>query len=167
MDYQVQPRARRKDAHVQAALDAVGLDRVCELISAGRSLVQTAQELGVGLSRLQEWFGADPARAARVREAQAQSAAYWDHKAEQVLQEATDKDSLAKARELSQLYRWRAKIYKPAQYGDKVQVDSTVEVKSDPGQVEAQLRALLSQGGYALPTQGQVIEHASAEDDDA
>jgi hypothetical protein len=49
----------------------------------------------------------------------------WDEKAETVLVDAADPFELAKARELAQHYRWRAKAVAPREYGDKVMQEHT------------------------------------------
>lgn len=104
------------------ALDAFGLDAVCERISEGLSLTDIAIEAGVSKGTLLAWLDAVPDRSARAREARAVSARHWDEQAEKELRDASDAFELAKARELASHFRWRAKSIAPKDYGDKVQL---------------------------------------------
>lgn len=62
---------------------------------------------------------------ARVREAKRQVAYECIAKAEEVLLNAgPDMISIAKAKELSQFYRWKAKVFAPKDFGEKVDVTS-------------------------------------------
>lgn len=102
------------------ALDAFGIDAVCERIGEGESLTAIAEQVGVSIGSLLTWLKADAERSARAREARKATAQTWDEKAEAELRAATDAFELARARELASHFRWRAKAIAPLEYGDKV-----------------------------------------------
>jgi hypothetical protein len=108
--------------HVTEALDALGIDAVCDRIADGATLTAIAAEIEVSKGSLLAWLAADPDRSARAREARSLSARGWDEQAEAEIRRATDAFELAKARELAQHYRWRAAKIAPRDYGDKVQL---------------------------------------------
>lgn len=105
--------------------DAFGLDKVCELITAGDSMTAIAAQIGVHISTLIEWSEQDAQRSARMREARQRSARVWDERAEYVITTAGDPFELNKAKELAHHYRWRAKAIAPREYGDKVTQEHT------------------------------------------
>lgn len=108
---------------VQQILDDLGIDAVCELIEADMSYQAIADLLGLSVGSLANWLSADPERFARARASRQTSAAACDDKAERVLVELprdATPAQVARARELAQHYRWRAKSRDPQQYGDKV-----------------------------------------------
>lgn len=124
----VEIAAKRKSGPVPAArnkIDALGLDAICEQLCAGETLTGIAKQLEVNIASLLSWIEADPNRSVRAREARIKSAQMWDEKAETVLIVAADPFELAKARELAQHYRWRAKAVAPREYGDKVTQEHT------------------------------------------
>ena len=106
-------------ATAQAALDAYGLDAVCESIITGGTLTFVAADAGVSLTSLLAWVEADSERSARVREARATTGKLWDEKAETELRDAPDEFALRKAKELAHHYRWRASKVSVKEYGDK------------------------------------------------
>ena len=106
----------------QAALDAVGIDGICEQIYEGTPLVEIARGIGVSQGSLNAWVAASPERSARAWTARKATAQMWEEKAEQVIAEAKTKIQLARARELAHHYRWRASKINPA-YGNKVQTE--------------------------------------------
>jgi hypothetical protein len=119
---------KRKSGPTPAArnkIDALGLDAMCEELCAGGTLTAIAKRLEVNIASLLAWIEADPNRSARTRESRVKSAQMWDEKAETVLVDAADLFELAKARELAQHYRWRAKAVAPREYGDKVTQEHT------------------------------------------
>lgn len=115
----------KQPSPAQDKLNAKGIDSVCLDIAGGTSMNQIARTLGVGIGRLFDWIDSDPTRAARVRTARAQSAKFWDEKAEEELRKATDPLEFSKARELAHHFRWRAKMVAPKEYGDKIVQEHT------------------------------------------
>lgn len=109
----------------QNKCEAFGLDRICELITAGESMTAIAAQIGVHISILIDWNENDPQRFARMRMARQRSARLWDERAERVVAMAGDQFELNKARELAHHYRWRAKAIAPREYGDKVTQEHT------------------------------------------
>ncbi|WP_186126376.1 hypothetical protein [Burkholderia gladioli] len=109
----------------QAALNALGIEGVCAQIYDGIPLRKIATGLGVSQGSLIAWLAADPERSARAREARRATAQMWEEMAEKVIEEATTKIQLARARELAHHYRWRASKIAPAEFGNKVQAEIT------------------------------------------
>ncbi len=105
--------------------DAFGLDKICELITAGDSMTAIAAQIGVHVSTLIEWSEGDVHRSARMRDARQRSARIWDERAEHVITLAGDPFELNKAKELAHHYRWRAKAIAPREYGDRVTQEHT------------------------------------------
>lgn len=101
------------------AIDAYGLDSVCQNISNRMSLTAIAGEVGVSIGSLLTWIEAEPERSARVRETRAATARLWDELAEDEIRTASDDMSLKKAKELAHHYRWRAAKIAPREYGDR------------------------------------------------
>lgn len=132
-------------ATAAAKLNEIGIDAVCDMIAGGVPMRQIAERAGVSVGSVANWL-ADPERSVRARAARLNAAAHWDEEAERVIQEA-DRDSVEvqRARELAQHYRWRAKSFAPAAYGDRVQVDARVEVTDMTDEaIDAKLAAFLA-----------------------
>lgn len=106
-------------------------DDILQRIEAGESINQIAATLGVNRSTLWRWLEQDVQRSARAKSSRTISAQAWEEKAEDVIKDAADPFSLAKAKELAHHYRWRASKISPA-YGEKIQTEhsGTVEVVS-------------------------------------
>lgn len=142
-----------KKGEQKAKLDAIGIDAVCDLILEGASRASIARKFGMSQATFINWLAADPERSARAREAMVESSELWNERAETVLIEADESvpGAIAKAKELSQLYRWRAKCYAPKRFGDKVAVGGDNE---NPFQVahhwESGQLAAIAQGFLAV-----------------
>jgi transposase len=91
----------------------VGDECIFEWIEEGFSPREIGKMLGVSRSWLRNWLADDETRSARAREARRHSAHYWADKAERVLAEVGDNVPINRRRELSQLYRWRARVADP------------------------------------------------------
>lgn len=132
------------------ALDAFGIEAVCEAIGNGDSLTAIAEQVGVSIGSLSGWLDADVERSARAREVRRAMGRVWDERAESEIRQASDPFELSKAKELAQHFRWRAKAVAPKEYGDRttlagdpeapVGVNHSGAVALDPG--EAYLRML-------------------------
>ena len=107
-------------AVAREAIDAFGLDAVCEAISDRKSLTAIAVEIGVSIGSLLTWVEADAERSARIKDVRAAMARVWDEQAESELRSATDDLGLRKAREIAHHYRWRASKVAPRDYGDRL-----------------------------------------------
>lgn len=126
-----------------AACDAMGIDGLCEKLIAGESQTAIARGLGVSLATLINWIAATPERSARAREARITSASSYADKAEQILSEATDALSLAKARELASHYRWKASKASPREFGEKIEIEQNTTVRDLTDEaIDARLAAL-------------------------
>lgn len=107
---------------LRAAIDAFGLDEICDRISDGRSLTSIAEAIGVSKGYLLSWIAADGDRSARVVEARSVTAWHWDEEAQSVIEKAkADPIEMTRARELASHFRWRASKINPKVYSDRVQ----------------------------------------------
>ena len=134
---------KQKTREKIARLEEIGIDGLCERVLAGESLSSIAKSIDMYPSQLHAWVEADPERSARARAARIQSADAYADKAESVLLRANNAVEIAKARELAQHYRWMAKVRKPAEYGDRQQVDQNVNVTLGIEEVDQRLTRLL------------------------
>ena len=98
------------------------LSTICPIILNGKSLREIARNLGVDIAQICRWK-AQPQHSARVSDAMAATAEYWDQVAVDGIAQARDAFELAKARELAHHYRWRASKIAPKLYGDKQSLD--------------------------------------------
>jgi hypothetical protein len=111
----------------QDKINAYGLDAICDDILNGLPLRTIAKNLGVDIAQLCRWK-AQPQHSARVSDALAATAEYWEQVAADGLASATNMFELAKARELAHHYRWRASKICPKLYGDKQTIDAKFSV---------------------------------------
>lgn len=107
-------------ATARAALDAAGIEAICDLTLEGLSQRQIAERIGITDGSLRSWLTDDPTRSARVQKIRAETAQHWEEEAQRAITDArSDPVELTRARELAQHYRWRAAIinpqYRPAQ----------------------------------------------------
>lgn len=131
-------------------LDALGIDGLCGLIVEGHSLTRIAQHVSVGKTTLLGWIAADPDRSARVREARRLSSESYADMAEDVLMQATTPVEVSRARELAQHYRWKASKMDPGQYGDKVQLDGSLNLNElDDEQLASRIARLAAAAGLS------------------
>lgn len=129
-------------AEARDKLDAFGIDAICSLIAEGKSLTQIARKAKVSIGSLRNWLAADIARSARAREVRAETAQFWDEKAEAEIRNAKSTLGMAKARELAHHFRWRASKIAPAEYGEKL--DLTAKVSPLDGMTTDEQRTLLA-----------------------
>lgn len=133
----------------QDALDACGIDGVCDLILGGHSYQKIADGLGVGLTSVLRWLSSDPEYSARAREARLVTAAHWDQQAEVEIRDAADTpEGVAKARELASHFRWRSSKLDRKGYGDKLDLNhggniGITKAPIDPSVLDADDRAFL------------------------
>ena len=100
------------------------IDEIIEMLHEGDSYRTIAEKLGVKLTTLAD-YTSNAEHSARVREALKYSASTFDDKAEKVLLEAESHPvEMARAKELAQLYKWRASKRNPRDYGDTVDITS-------------------------------------------
>jgi predicted transcriptional regulator len=97
----------------------LGEDAVMSMIESGVSHTEIAQIAGCPRSSVGRWLRADSGRSARADEAMERAAGAFDDLAQKTVQNAPDAFELMKAKELALHYRWRAKSYNPAKYGDR------------------------------------------------
>lgn len=92
---------------------------------------EIADRWGCTKRQLQLWIDADPHRASQATQARKEAADWCDREAEKVLRDLTPDATVAevaRARELAQHYRWRARVRNPVTHGDKLQVDHKLPV---------------------------------------
>lgn len=100
------------------------IDTVVSLILDGKTYRYIADCIKVPLSTLHDNLSKSE-HSARVREALLISADSYADKAEEVLLHAeSDKNEIARAKELAQHYRWKSSKRNPQGYGDKIDVTS-------------------------------------------
>lgn len=117
------PMAKSKDLEV---------DDICSLIIDGKTFREIADMRDIKLSTLHDWMSR-PEHSARVKAAMEISADSYSDMAEKVLREAkSTMTEVQRARELAQHFRWKAAKRLPKKYGDKVEVESNVNVKDLP-----------------------------------
>lgn len=106
----------------QEQIEAVGIDRICEMIIEGALLREVAKKIGIkGHASLLLWISNDPARAKAVEAARKLAAYSAEESALDSIRKARSKLALAKAREEASHQRWRASKMNP-QFADKVDV---------------------------------------------
>jgi len=99
------------------------IEALIDFIVEGKTFRQIAKVMGCSISTL-HYFLALPEHSARTNAALALSAAQYADKAEDVLIECqSTMTEVTRAKELSQYYRWKAKMRDPKKYGDKIDVD--------------------------------------------
>lgn len=105
----------------------LNIDFIIEDILNGMTYRAMAQKYGVPLSTFND-FISNPEHSARAKNAQITSAQTFEDKAEEVLINAErDGVEIQRAKELSQLYKWKARVRNPKAYGDKIDVTSDGE----------------------------------------
>lgn len=119
-----EPQPPAHKGSVQSALDAMGIDKVCELIMSGQPYSAIADLAGGSKAAFINWLTADPNRSVRVREARMVAAGTFDELAESGIKNAADPFELAKAKELAYHYRWRSAKFNP-EYSEKVRQEMT------------------------------------------
>jgi hypothetical protein len=89
------------------------------------SLAKITEKWGCTKLQLRCWIDADPGRRSRVDVAREAAADFCDREAERILRDLKPDSTaaeIARARELAQHLRWRARVRNPSGYGDKVTV---------------------------------------------
>ena len=133
----------QKELSAPEKLSALGVDWVCAEIVSGKSQRQICVDLGIDAMALIVWLSKDSLRSARVREARTQSADSYADMAEAVLLNENNPQFIPRARELASHYRWMASKRRPADYGEKQQIDLNATVKISAEQVDANIKRLL------------------------
>lgn len=142
-------KPRRPKAPTIQKIEGLGIDAICERIEDGESLADIAKGLGVPKRTLSNWVASDDARSARAREARIASADACDDAAMAALRDPTLEPQ--RAREIAQHYRWRAKTRDPRGYGDRMAVDTTVDVRTmDTDALLAEIRAIAESAGALI-----------------
>lgn len=159
--------ARRQRGQLRTELDHIGIDVVCEMLLSDLGYEAIAAKFRTTSSRISEWIHSDAERSARAREALRRSSITCDYKAETAIlglsSNATPGD-IAKARELAQHYRWRAKVRNPHDYGEKpanvtVNTQGNTQINVSDGSVLNEINELFSSG--------KVIENGTPDDEKA
>ena len=111
------------DKHAKEALDALGIDGLCDLIEDGESYRGIAKAMGFTKASLRNWLAADPVRSARALESRRISADDCDEAAYAAIEAIGDDATLAtvtRQRELASHLRWRARCRDPRRYAEKL-----------------------------------------------
>jgi len=112
---------------------------ICNLVENGLFLREAAIKLGIRPETVSRWQ--DESRGFLVKgisftqalaRARQNSAEHWVTKATRVLEDAQDAQEIHKARELAHHYRWIAKMFNPARYSEKMQVEHSGAVEVEP-----------------------------------
>ena len=130
-------KTKTRAAPSRDALDALGIDALCDMILDGKSYRDIASECKVSMGGLTRWIAKEPERlhaCACAREVASQT---YDEMAVEGLIEASDMFELSKAKELATHYRWRAKCANPKKYGDKTMSEIT---GADGGPIDVSLK---------------------------
>lgn len=102
---------------------------ICNALINGSTYREIAEGLGCPLSTLHD-FTSKPEHSARVRAALDYSADSYNDMAIQVIKDAkANLIEMTRARELAQHYRWLAGKRSPKRYGDKMEIDHTLNDK--------------------------------------
>lgn len=111
------------NADAQGTIEAVGLERICEMIIEGKLLREICREIGVAShASLILWISKDAARQKAVEEARKLAAYSCDEGALQAIRDARNKLELSKAREEASHQRWRASKMNP-KFSDKIDLN--------------------------------------------
>jgi transposase-like protein len=135
--------------HIPKLLAAHDVNELCHLIETqDLSMQGIAEAWGCTKRQLQLWIDGDSDRSQRAKEARQNAADWCDREAERVLRDLTPGATVAevaRARELAQHYRWRARVRNPATHGDKI----VVEVKQgmDPALMSDAALVAIANGG--------------------
>jgi hypothetical protein len=109
------PTARRK-------LDEMGIEKVCDLIMDGETLRDISILAQVDKHSLIRWLSEVPERSALATEARRLTSQSHEEEALRVVVDVEeDLTAIAKAREISSVHRWLARIRDPDKAGDKVE----------------------------------------------
>lgn len=148
-------------------INAIGIDAICVMIEQDMHYTQIAASIGVSQPLLSEWIAADPDRSARAKESRQKSANACDIKAETALMAIGDEakaGEIARQRELASHYRWRAKVRNPREYGDKLNLDADVTVKTmTDEQLDSRISALVDKIGLSVSGVGAKNMQADTE----
>lgn len=111
-----------------AKLDRLGIEAIVDRVSGGETQTSICKDLGITYGVLLRWIAADSERSARLRDARIQAAHAYTDEAKDLIDKARTAFELAKAREMGFHLRWQASKANPRDFGDKLQVDQTVNV---------------------------------------
>jgi len=149
-------------ASVAILLASHDTNELCDLIERkDLSLQGIAEAWGCTKRQLQLWIDGDPQRAQRAREARENAADWCDREAEKVLRDLKPDATVAevaRARELAQHYRWRARVRNPATHGEKVQVAHNHTLLDPKLMSDAQLLAIAAQGGLTIDGESEPVD---------
>lgn len=111
-----------------ALLDQVGEDKVREMLEEGKAITRICVELGVGKRALHEWLEA-PERAALLTRARTRAADLLAAETLEIADSAGEQaGEIAKAKLRTDVRRWLAGKWNPAQYGEQRGVQVNVNV---------------------------------------
>lgn len=100
----------------------LNIDKIVDYIIEGKTFREISKLTGIKLSTLHDNISKDE-HFARVQSALAISADTYAEKGEEVLKKAKGNSvEIARARELSQYYRWKSAKRNPKKYSDKIDV---------------------------------------------
>ena len=127
---------------------AAAIETICREMAMGRALINICQDDGMpGYSTVGAWRATDPdfqAMYAQAREEQA------DWHAEQIILIADTEEDAAKARNRIDARKWAASKLKPKVYGERLNLDGDLTVRTPDDQIDARIAQLVGKAGIAL-----------------
>lgn len=104
-----------------AFFEQIGINKICELIEHGNSLLNVAEKLDISGSALRRWVKSKKEYFVLVQEAYVYAGEMFAYKAEQALKDSAGrgKEAVALARALAEHYRWMASRLNKEMFGDK------------------------------------------------
>jgi hypothetical protein len=103
-------------------------DTLLLAIESGETLKAAIKTAKTSYRALQLLCERDANAASRYARSRVLSSAYWADKAVETVEQAHDKESAIIARVRQDVYRWRARVANPKEYGDKLDVSGQVQV---------------------------------------
>ncbi|MBT2322536.1 hypothetical protein J7E62_09280 [Variovorax paradoxus] len=136
-------KAAAKKGDKAKTLDSLGVEWLCDKLTAGETQTEIVKGLGIGIATLGRWIASDADRSARVREARVSAARTYAEQAETVLKGARNPFALAKAKELAHHYRWKASKSDPGSFGEKLEIEQRTQFTDlTDEQLDAKLAAI-------------------------
>lgn len=103
-------------------------DTLIDSIEAGNTLKQAIRDARTSWRALSLLLEKDDAAASRYARARSVSAHFYADRAQEAVEQALTKDDAQLAKVRADVYRWRAGVANPKEYGDRVQHDTTVTI---------------------------------------
>ena len=131
-------------------------DTICERLALGQSLVKILQDEDMPPYRtVCRWLSANEQFRLNYARAREDAAELMASEMVEIADSATDTDSAACARVRVDTRKWVASKLKPKVYGDRVDVNTTLDVRTTPDdRLESRLLELIRKAGTGLAIGG-------------